>query len=205
MPWMRTRDLIFAVGFLVFWIAPVLYEGVARQPLHAWLPAHFHDQYRITCLFTREHQFKLEFYVQAAARDGVWFTLPDEEYTPMQPFGYVNRNWAMMFGINNVALREHQLSLQPPRTPEEMAALEREQRTLDERKAPAIELASWYRSRYEAKHPGEPKLASVRFLSVWHPVGSEIASPVGNWRRSPVEDIPRERVNVIFQRHFAGS
>lgn len=202
--WMRRRDLVIALVFVVFWLAPVLYEGTVRSPLHAWLPDGCHDQYRTTCLFTSEPTHKLEFYVQGSVRGGRWITLKDSEYTPMQPFGYVNRNWALMHSLNNIVLEQHWLDAQP-RTDENREDLAEQERALELRRPPGRELAAWYRARYSGKHPEAPALSDVRFLAVWHPVGSEIATPAGHWRRSEVEDIPEERVSVIFLRKFRGS
>jgi hypothetical protein len=201
---MRRRDLAIVVVFSIFWLAPLLYEGVVRAPLHAWMPEGCYDMYRSTCLFLDESEHKLEFYVQGAARDGEWMTLRDADYTPMQPFGYVNRNWALLHSVNNVMLEQFWLD-QQPRTDENRQRFEEQERALERRRPPARELAAWYRRKYQAKHPDRPRLASVRFLAVWHPVGSEIATPPGHWTRSEVEDIPKERISVIFQRHFGGS
>ena len=109
-----------------------------------------------------------------------------------------------MYGINDFALREYRLK-QQTRTPENAQALAREQRAIEAGKPLSRELATWYRRHYEANHPDRPKLASVRFLAIWHPVGSEIATPDGHWRRRRVEDIPEDRVSVIFRRNFRGS
>jgi hypothetical protein len=110
-----------------------------------------------------------------------------------------------MYNLNDVAIREHQLASDPPQGPEATERHEQERRALEARKPPARELASWYRDRHQAKHPAAPTLASVRFLAIWHPVGSEIATPDGHWRRRPVEEIPKDRVSVIFRRNFGGS
>jgi hypothetical protein len=199
--WMRVRDVACVLFFAVFWLAPILSEGVVREPLHGWLPENCHDQYRIACLFPDQHEFALEFYVQGVADDGKWFTLRDEEYTPMRPFGYYNRNWALLHSFNNRAVRLHWLRRQP-RTPEILEQIEAAQEEAEEYRVPAEELTDWYRERHASLHPEAPGLMGVRVLAAWHPVGSEIATPAGHWLRQAVEDIPRDRILVVLMRGF---
>jgi hypothetical protein len=109
-----------------------------------------------------------------------------------------------MHGFYYRAAQQYWLQ-QQPKTPETDALIEEAQREADAYKEPAEELTSWYRERYAARHPEAPKLAGVRVLAAWHPVGSEIATPAGHWQRQRVEDIPRERLFVIVQRGFGES
>ena len=200
----RLSDIVKATAFLVFWLVPVFYHALTHDNLYQWLPIRLWGHFHVTCLFTTDPSRWEEFYVQGTTDEKHWFTLKDSEYTPMQPFGYVNRHWQMMHWFTELEDMREWLE-KTPDTPASRRGIRVRQLFYHNRTRLADEFAAWYRDRYTEKHPNQPRLSGIRFLAVHYPVGGEIAEPEGAWARREVEEIPTERIQVAFRRSFGAN
>ena len=140
------KNIVVSALFILFWILPVLYTGLTKQPVR-FLHPYFSYQSNVSCLFEREQLRWSNYYVQIqsapAAGNGGRIDMP--QYSRMKPFGTFTRlEYYLMY---------------PYRLSHNGTDLE----------AGQIELAEFVRGRYETLYPDD-RVRAIRLVRVDYPV-----------------------------------
>lgn len=163
----RLLDRLCVAGFLVVWLAPVLWHGAVSSRRLPGEPALLHRCHNIACLFSERPSAWNTYYVQMR-RDGRpdWQTVDLDEYFPMHPFG------------NRTRMHRFLVEWGP------------------ERRRGREELAAWLFRRHRALHPEAAQPVELRFVWTWTAPDVD-RPPTGAWRPPPVEKSPANRMRIL--------
>lgn len=167
------RDYLLFWALVLLWIVPVAWVGATsqRMPLVGRFVNHLS---RISCLFHRRVSDWNEYHIQVQGEPRLgWFDVPIEDYSSMQPFGYLTR-------LHRVLSRSSTCA---------HGMLQRQR------------LAEFIKRRHEALHPRTAKVTSIRFVVVKHAVGDALARQSGHWVRQPLGTVSQQD-RRLFSTHF---
>ena len=172
-------DYLATAVFLIFWLIPIFIMAFTGESVSPQL--HLRWLHNVACLFTPRHPvvftFTLEGLPKEAGLDPAptdWIDLgSDENYAPMQPFGFRTRlGWRMDY-IDSFS----DPNRNPPWVIEEAAAQRRD-------------LAEWARRRYAELNPDREGLRAVRVVWTSFDVETELKNPAGRWVRPDFISLP---------------
>ncbi|MCG8586893.1 MAG: hypothetical protein MI757_19490, partial [Pirellulales bacterium] len=192
------RDYPLLIFFVVVWVLPLGWRGVVRnghpQGLRDRLPhevAHRINQrvdlpsslesviqlprevnhlHNASCLYEKSPKSWWTYHVQGTVNGRIWFTLADDQYSPLVNFGRRARVDRLLTDVGAWS-RKHT----------------RYRRLGDE-------VCRWYRDRYSTLHPHATPLSMVRIVGIRYEVGeSHIATPKGRWQKREPEDVDDRR------------
>jgi hypothetical protein len=85
------RDAVWATIFLLGWLVPLAWVGVTNLSV-PFLPRYLDYQYRIGALFPKYTPVWEQLYLQVRLEgEADWIDLPERQYFPALPFGYISR------------------------------------------------------------------------------------------------------------------
>lgn len=165
----RLRDRLLFGVFVVGWLLPVTFTGMARRDVPG-MPSFLKDLQLISCLFIHRAQYWSTYYVTIAwDLNGPWQTVPEQGFSTMRLFGYQSRmEWQVAELTHN----------------RRTGALGRQQ------------LAEWVARQYATLHRAQGPPAYVRFVRVRVPVGPAL-EPLGRWRQPDLAGLPLEEIETI--------
>jgi cyclophilin family peptidyl-prolyl cis-trans isomerase len=176
-PGARHREHLALAAFIVIWLFPLGYMGMTAQYFSREVPRSLRFLHNSSCLFRRSVADWSEYYTQGLPTgSNVWEDLPDEIYSPMQPFGYESRmGFIHQANVHarayNGALRER-------------------------------EMADWYRHKFAELNPDKPPLRAWRVVRVRYAVGEPTPGAPGRWRTIPTRQLPPTRLIPIATVRF---
>lgn len=142
------------------------------------LPSELTHLHNASCLFTNSVRNWSTNHVQGSHDGRRWFTLRDEQYSPMKPFGHRARVDRMLSDIG--AYKRYR-----------------------SKQIQADEMCQWYRWRYSQLNPTAEPLVAVRLVGVLYKVGDPyIATPEGRWVKRIPEDVPDRKPYIIYTKRF---
>jgi hypothetical protein len=169
----RTRwtDYLLLSLFLLVWVIPIALVGLTDRRL-PFVPASVNYHYRIAALFTKSAREYDVYFIQALQRPGqLWTTIPIEQFSRMELFGYLNR---LDIILEDSRYLDHQGS----------------------GKALREKLAAWCVRRARQEAPRDSGPVAIRFLRGIVPV-QQTTAHMGRWQKPRLEAIPRDRVYVM--------
>jgi hypothetical protein len=141
------------------------------------LPREVTHLHNASCLFTRSVSNWSTHHVQGTTDNKRWFTLRDELYSPMKPFGHRARVDRFLADIGGRYGKHRHYQRQ------------------------ANEMCQWYRDQHAQLNPLAPPLVAVRLVRITHLVGEQsLAEPEGYWVKQIPEQTPEKRVHVFFKK-----
>jgi hypothetical protein len=155
-------------------VEPITWYDVVALPREI---THLHNA---SCLFTEVVTRWQTNHVQGSTDGRRWFTLRDEFYSPMKPFGHRARIDRPLSDIGAYIKR---------------SSVYRDQ---------AEQICNWYRNRYAKLNPDAPPLAAVRLIAISYTVGEPaLAEPAGHWIKHLPEDVKDRAPYIIHTKMFA--
>lgn len=173
---------------ILFWLAPMTYYGLLHKPVpfdaapllnrsetYKAYAIKLNYFYNISCLFLHRHGAWYNEYIEVLPGNSPdWVQLPDEDFSPMQPFGHRAR-------IDRLITRNVQYKNRPE-APQQMR-----------------EMARWIHDRYAKLYPDRPAIRAVRFSRIVFNVGGELAAPAGRWIKRPFLDYPNKQRALYYE------
>ena len=179
-PRIRKKDFFSCIFFIFFWLIPLIFIGFSNKPFPG-LPRSFYHLSKMFLLFENSARKWPIYYIQILHQNSQqWITLPEEEYFPLQFFGYRSRLQRFL-----VPVREYGMSDQ------EVQGINKDRQA---------ELADWIAARYYRLHRDQSSLAAVRFVIAFYsidPFPGERKLFLGHWKNPPLYLFAPEKIQIL--------
>ena len=158
----------------VIWLIPFVYTNLTIKKIK-FLPSFLTYLYSTSNLFTKANYIWPIPYIQVWDQNiKEWITLPEEEYFPMQTFGYRSRLFEALY----LALPENDQNRKI------FNGIRRE-------------MAQWIAGRYATLNAHQPKPQTVRFIAGLYQA-QENKAPEGFWQKPPASNfLDKDDVYII--------
>lgn len=169
------RDVVFALLFIVLWLAPMGAVGAFKTDFRSY-PVYLQNLHRCACLFTNSVRHWSTFHIQVqTSDDDTWTELDEAGYFDMPVFGYRSRF--------------HRILSHAWGKPGE--------------KRRTDEVARFIAERFHVLHPSGPTLTAVRFARVQHKT-DDLAKETGRFVKPKLDAVAPSRITTTGELRFDG-